>query len=263
LTKKEKYTVMIIPDDETGTRSYHVSKNIIFLIFSSFIGLVFLILGVLIYFIPKIENYKQLQNRHDQFATERLNVLELTRNLERIKQMDEMVRISLGRTLDLSEQSIPTDSIKKSPSRSRTQISFIENIPSIAPIQGFLSQRSGSPGLFITKAHHGIDIVAKEGEPIIASASGVVVFSSWTYEFGNLIILYHGDDYFTHYGHNKQNLKQTLDIIERGEVIGLVGNTGVSSGPHLHFEVWREFEAVDPLIYFPEYRSKDLTSFNE
>ena len=107
------------------------------------------------------------------------------------------------------------------------------------------------------------DIVAKEGEPIIASASGVVVFSAWTYEFGNLIILYHGDDYFTHYGHNKQNLKQTLDTIERGEVIGLVGNTGVSSGPHLHFEVWREFEAVDPLIYFPEYRSKDLTSFNE
>jgi len=46
-------------------------------------------------------------------------------------------------------------------------------------------------------------------------------------------------------------------------VIGLVGNTGVSSGPHLHFEVWREFVAMDPLIYFPEYRATDLTSLHE
>lgn len=254
---------MIIPDDETGTKSYHVSKNIISLIFSSLALILFLVFGVLIYFIPKIENYKNLKVRHDRFATERLHVLELTRNLERVKQMDEMVRSSLGRALDLSEQSVLTDSIKQPKSMSMGQVSFIENIPSVAPITGFVSQRSANPGLFISRSHHGIDIVAKEGEPIVASASGVVVFSAWTYEFGNLIILYHGDDYFTHYGHNKQNLKQTLDTIERGEVIGLVGNTGVSSGPHLHFEVWREFEAVDPLIYFPEYRSKDLTSFNE
>ena len=60
-----------------------------------------------------------------------------------------------------------------------------------------------------------------------------------------------------------QNLKEQLDFVNRGDVIGLVGNTGISSGPHLHFEVWREFIAVDPLIYFPEYRIFDLTSSNE
>ena len=113
--------------------------------------------------------------------------------------------------------------------------------------------------MFIKKSHVGIDIVAKEGEPILAAATGVVVFSGWTYEFGNMIILYHGDDYFTHYGHNKQNFKKQLDIVKRGEVIALVGSTGISTGPHLHFEVWREFSPVDPMLYFPEYDSLSLT----
>ena len=261
--KSEKYTVMFIPDDETGTRSYHISKTAIRLMLSAAGILIVCGLGILVYFVPKMADYAEIKDRHDQFASERLNVLELTRNLERVKQMDELVRHSLGTTLDIDERPVVSDSLTGIISTPKTQISFIENIPSIAPIQGFVSQRSGKAGLFITKTHHGIDIVAKEGEPIMAAASGVVVFSSWTYEFGNLIILYHGDDYFTHYGHNKQNFKQQLDTVTRGEVIGLVGNTGMSSGPHLHFEVWREFVAMDPLIYFPEYRATDLTLLNE
>jgi murein DD-endopeptidase MepM/ murein hydrolase activator NlpD len=97
----------------------------------------------------------------------------------------------------------------------------------------------------------------------MAAASGVVVFSGWTYEFGNQIILYHGDDYFTHYGHNKQNFLNQLELVKRGDVIGLVGSTGISSGPHLHFEVWKKFEPKDPLLYFPEYLTNDLTLSNE
>ena len=119
------------------------------------------------------------------------------------------------------------------------------------------------PGLFVKSSHNGIDIVAQEGEPILASASGVVVFSGWTYEFGNMVILYHGDDYFTHYGHNKNNLVEQLDIVDRGDVIGLVGSTGISTGPHLHFEVWRQFVPMDPFAFFPEYNNLNLTLINE
>ena len=78
-----------------------------------------------------------------------------------------------------------------------------------------------------------------------------------------MIILYHGDDYFTHYGHNKNNLVDQLDIVNRGDVIGLVGSTGISTGPHLHFEVWRQFEPVDPFVFFPEYNNSNLTYINE
>ena len=117
---------------------------------------------------------------------ERTKILELTRDLERIKQMDELVRASLGSTLDIDPKPVIIDSsagILKLPNR---QVSYIENIPSLAPIAGYISQRSINEGLFIKESHNGIDIVAKEGEPILASASGVVVFSGWAYEFGNL-----------------------------------------------------------------------------
>ena len=194
---------------------------------------------------------------------ERTKILELTRDLERIKQMDELVRASLGTKLDIDAKPVIIDSsagILKLPNR---QVSYIENIPSLAPIAGYISQRSINEGLFIKESHNGIDIVAKEGEPILASASGVVVFSGWTYEFGNMIILYHGDDYFTHYGHNKNNLVNQLEMVNRGDVIGLVGSSGISTGPHLHFEAWREYIPIDPLIFFPEYNISDLTYNND
>ena len=99
----------------------------------------------------------------------------------------------------------------------------------------------------------------KRQTPIRATSSGVVVFSGWTYEMGNLIIIYHGDDYITYYGHNQQNIISRLDVVKKGDIIGYVGDTGISSGPHLHFEIWKGGRSIDPLIYFPEYQKKDLT----
>ena len=253
---------MFIPDDESGSKTYHLSRKAIRI--GIYAGITaFLALGAFVYiYVPKVVDYIRIKRQYDQFAAERLRVLELTRDLERLKQMDNLVRGSLGTKLDIDEKPLVTDTLTGATLDDNTQLSYLDNIPSVAPIQGYITQRSRKQSLFIQKHHYGIDIVSREGEPILASASGVVVFSGWTYEFGNLIIIYHGDDYFTHYGHNQQNLKNPREIVTRGEIIGLVGSTGVSSGPHLHFEVWKEFVAVDPLIYFPEYRESDLTSNN-
>ena len=261
--RSEKYTIMLIPDNESDSRSFQVSKSLIRIILLM-VGITLLfIFSYLGFYVPKVSDYKDLKKRHDMFASERLSVLELSRKLERINQMDNLVRKSLGSTLSLEKTGIKKESISDKVKDYKNKISYIENIPSIPPIQGFVTQRLGEKGVFIRKGHHGIDIVAKEGEPILASASGVVIFSDWTYKYGNLIIIYHRDGYFTHYAHNRQNFKAPLDKVERGEVIALVGNTGSSTGPHLHFEIWRDFMPVDPLDYFPDYTLKDLTLYSE
>ena len=255
----KKFTLLIIPDDDSGTRSLSINKN---LIKYSIILLTFILIIVSLFIIklvPTSASYSKLNKRYNALVQERIEVLDLSRRLKRINQMDKFVRNSLGAELNFSDKPQILDSVLML-LPDDNYISFSDNIPSIAPIQGYVSQRMGSNFSIAQKEHGGIDIVAKEGAPIKASASGMVVFSGWTYDMGNLIIIHHGDGYFTHYGHNQINLKSQLDVVKRGEVIGLVGNTGISTGPHLHFEIWKNKQSIDPLIYFPEYDETDLTS---
>ncbi len=256
--KQKKYMFMIIPDDERDSWSFYLSKVAIqwigFLIISLFIGSVL----ILILYFPKLSYHKNIEDNYNKLISERLKVLELSQDLKKIKQMDQMVRNTLGEKLDIDNSISIKDttfSIYELPER---RISQLNNIPSHPPVNGFISKHVSNKRNFLKDTHYGIDIVTNDGDPIMAAAKGVVVFSGWTYEYGNMVILYHGDNYFTHYGHNKKNLKYQLDIVEKGEVIALVGSTGISSGPHLHFEIWREFKPVDPLMYFPQYSNTDL-----
>ena len=259
----DKYTIMIIPDDEKRSKTYSLTRKTIKNI--KYLSLIFfLFLGFFVYkYMPALLEYNNLKSQYDIFVSERTKVLALSRDLDRIKQMDKLVRNSLGHRMDIDEKLKPSDTINTIYPVNNSHLSYLENIPSVAPLQGFITQRSNKQSLFIQKDHYGIDIVSKEGEPIRAAASGLIVFSGWTYEFGNLIIIYHGDDYFTHYGHNQKNLVNSGEIVTHGSVIGLVGSTGISSAPHLHFEIWKGFDVIDPFIFFPEYKKTDLTFSND
>ena len=257
----KKFTLLVIPDDDSGTKSYEINKNTL-KFFVICIFFILIILSVLLFkLVPNAADYGNLNKRYNTLVQERIEVLELSRRLKRINQMDKFVRKSLGAELNFSDKPAILDSVLML-MPDDNYISFSDNIPSIAPIKGYVSQRMGNKFSAVQEKHGGIDIVAKEGAPIRSSASGMVVFSGWTYEMGNLIIIHHGDGYYTHYGHNQINLKSQLDLVKKGEVIGLVGNTGVSTGPHLHFEIWKNEQSIDPLIYFPEYNETDLTSNN-
>jgi murein DD-endopeptidase MepM/ murein hydrolase activator NlpD len=100
------------------------------------------------------------------------------------------------------------------------------------------------------KRHQGIDITSPPGTPIKASSAGVVVYSGNTIRgYGNLIILRHSEDLVTVYAHNQVNLVEEGVSVDKGQIIGKVGQTGRASGPHLHFEIRRNNKAVDPLLY--------------
>ncbi len=100
------------------------------------------------------------------------------------------------------------------------------------------------------RRHAGIDIPAKIGTKIVAANDGVVVYSGNEYSgFGNLIVIGHRDGTFTMYGHNHRNKVERGQVVKKGQLIGLVGNTGRSTGPHLHFEVRRNGDPVNPNRY--------------
>lgn len=88
------------------------------------------------------------------------------------------------------------------------------------------------------KHHDGIDIPAPRGTPIVAVDTGVVIYSDDGIRgYGNMIVVAHGDDIFTVYAHNRKNMVDKGDRVDRGQQIAEVGNTGRSTGPHLHFEI--------------------------
>jgi murein DD-endopeptidase MepM/ murein hydrolase activator NlpD len=99
------------------------------------------------------------------------------------------------------------------------------------------------------RLHEGIDITASTGTPILAAAAGTVIYAGWLGGYGNLVVVDHGNGLATAYAHASATLASVGQSVAQGETIALVGSTGNSSGPHLHFEVRVNGVAVDPLLY--------------
>lgn len=100
------------------------------------------------------------------------------------------------------------------------------------------------------RAHEGIDIAARRGTAIVAAESGVVIYSGNDLGgYGNLTVISHAGGLFSIYAHAKRNFTKKGDKVHRGQVIGEVGSTGRSTGPHLHFEVRYDSKALDPLKF--------------
>lgn len=100
------------------------------------------------------------------------------------------------------------------------------------------------------RRHQGIDISSPLGTPIKASHGGMVIYSNNTIKgYGNLIILRHSEEYVTIYAHNQANLIEEGAWVEKGQIIGKVGQTGRTSGPHLHFEIRRNNRVLDPMLF--------------
>ncbi len=98
--------------------------------------------------------------------------------------------------------------------------------------------------------HHGVDIAARTGTAILAAAAGEVVFSGWKNGiYGRVVVINHGDGLATLYAHNSVNLVAEGDRVEQGQIIARVGNTGKTTGPHVHFEVLRDQLPIDPMTF--------------
>jgi murein DD-endopeptidase MepM/ murein hydrolase activator NlpD len=130
----------------------------------------------------------------------------------------------------------------------------LEATPSIAPADGPLSSLFSRgrkhPVLRYSRPHKGIDIAAPTGEPIMAPAKGVITFAGTrSGGYGRMVEIDHGYGYVTRFAHASRILVRTGQKVQRGDRIALVGETGLTSGPHLHYEVEVNGSQVDPLNF--------------
>ncbi|MDX1698634.1 MAG: M23 family metallopeptidase [Thiohalobacterales bacterium] len=123
-------------------------------------------------------------------------------------------------------------------------------IPSGRPIRkGWLSSKFGKradPFTGKQEHHKGVDFAGREGADVLAVGDGVVTWSGKRSGYGNLVEINHGNGYVTRYGHNKANTVEAGETVKKGQQIAMIGSTGRSTGPHVHFEVLRNGSQVNP-----------------
>ncbi len=133
---------------------------------------------------------------------------------------------------------------------------YLDKIPSLWPTEStYIASQFGArfhPILNVYKTHTGVDIGGVSGDDIYAAGTGTVIFAGWNGGYGYMVKIDHGEGITTIYGHSSKLLVSVGDEVEKGQVIALIGSTGLSTGPHLHFEVRIDNIPVNPLAFIGE-----------
>jgi murein DD-endopeptidase MepM/ murein hydrolase activator NlpD len=227
--KKSNYTVFIVSDDDHFQRSFKLSKWFISVLLLFIIGIISLSVVGFLRLSGNDNLHSELKDLR-VFKEQASNIIEDTGGMELIHKSDY----------------------------ESTLLEYFsgDSIPNIAPVSGYVTQ---VVDLNSEIPHFGIDIAATSGETIISPMDGIVIFSGESGGMGNTIIMTHKFGFVTLFSHNKSNLVNERDVIKKGQSIATVGETGTSDGPHLHFEVWKYGEVLDPIILIKEYQDKNVS----
>lgn len=277
------YRVLIIPDDKDEPTAFDLSvKSLTFLKIVAGILLVHFIIGIVFYvrFYKVHQKNEKLITVNKKLEDNMSKINELMTQFQSLENDQNKIRNVLGLSslngrpvsteLLIPEENLTVNYLPDyTPGAERTQRrvsevdkynyllkrsksplhEYVKNIPTLMPVEGILSGDYEYDSADGPSQHRGIDIAGNRGDMVKAAADGIVIFAGWTYDLGNLMIIYHGDGYYTYYGHNEQLLKQRGSLVKKGENISMLGNTGISSAPHLHFEIWKDGVSCDPKDY--------------
>jgi murein DD-endopeptidase MepM/ murein hydrolase activator NlpD len=274
---------MLVPDGCDTPRSFSISARMLrrLLGVASAVGLVALLgVGVAISQLSAMGrggSRSGIARSHDPELQARLESLADT--IQALTRRDEQIRLLAGLPIDSSaNDSASDDGIFGSLARGRPDVdglirranvlaaSFAEvsdtlahnmekfaRLPSIMPTAGWLSSNFSRsrfhPVLHYARPHEGIDVSAPMGAPIVAPAAGTVTQVTRQTGYGNVLEIDHGYGIVTKYAHCSRIVVRVGQHVKRGQVVANVGNTGLSTGPHLHYEIHVNGKVVDPLTY--------------
>lgn len=178
-----------------------------------------------------------------------LTIVEKTFDTQYLTVSEEM------QSMRRNTERIQEDQKKIDAARAESAPSFLFDSEFVQPLEGRLSTPFGYTRYIngvLSSTHMAIDIAAPEGRPIQATNDGVVVLAEELYLTGNAIYIDHGMGLFSQYAHLSELHVEPGDVVKKGEIIGLVGSTGFSTGPHLHFTFWANNMPVNPDLFFDQ-----------
>ena len=202
-------------------------------------------LSLILLSVPIVKEYFQITAINNKIKQQKEIIDNIDKTLEDIGVMKSYIESII--TSD-NKDVIPDNNIR---------FMVTDNVPSTKPANGIISKEFD-----LNILHFGIDIVNDESTPIFAVANGVVIYSDFSRELGNGVVIDHQNGYYSHYYHNEENFVKKNEKIDEGMLIATLGNTGVSTGPHLHFEIWKDGQPIDPFKFFPDF-SKKSDKFEE
>ena len=248
-------------------RTYQVeaSRRMLRLVLGILIGMIVLILvgGVSYGFrIRDTLRLREVRWENEVLRTRLGKLVELEQEVQRLDQIRQQLYLLAGvPEAELSDapagavtESAGAGSARRFAPRAELTEAGLRSVLRVIPVRGPVS-RGYAIGKGQSVGHAGVDIAGAEGVPIAAAADGRVVFAGWDSTFGNLLVLRHRAGWETKYGHAQELLVTQSDSVRAGGIIALLGSTGRSSAPHLHFEVLKDGTTVDPSDYFIAYRS--------
>ena len=236
-------------------------------------------------------NREILITENEELKARNQKIERIAREFQQIRLTDQKIRKAFGSTLGVEESPeiilgkqeqpvIPEKSyIETAPishsvgeqsenTQIQNRLSFLtkagenyfdpEYLPTFLPVEGFLTTHFQRGGWFVGRSHYGIDIAAKKGTLIRAAGSGVILLADWTPDFGNVIVIAHGQGLYSYYAHAMRLLVKQGSRVKKGQSIALLGSSGISSAPHLHFEIWRNGEPLDPEEFVYAMHSKKM-----
>lgn len=242
-------TFIVVPHGgrDLNTRSFEVSYRRLRVVGILLAVLALLWVGMALswaYLASQAVRVPALQRDLERFAEERAQVQQLAQALERLERQYTQVRQLLGADRPSSAASIwlpPAGTASRGATRSDED----DDLPSSWPLteRGFVTREhlGRIPG-----QHPGIDIAVAEGSYVRASGGGVVSDAGEDDVYGKYVRIRHAEGFETVYGHASELYVTTDDEVVRHQVIALSGNTGTSTAPHLHFEVWKDGQTIDP-----------------
>lgn len=204
--------------------------------------------------------YRAMMQAEPLSPARRYAGLERQRNFDSISALaDEAIVHDVNNKLDRLDRMVymQTKSFDYLAERVDSQKSRMSHMPAIQPVpEKYLRTMASGYGLRLDpvygtmKFHEGLDFSAPVGTPVYATADGTVRSSAWQSAYGNMVEIDHGFNYTTRYAHLSKLIARPGQQVKRGDLIGLVGNTGKSTGPHLHYEVRYRGAPQNPVNYY-------------